>query len=431
MQEFDNFSSSCVAIDQLRNFLSGKITDPQRLNKIANHLEDCSACLGNMVMLKPNGDCFVDQLRNFPDLSQVESTVEGTDSDLLQSILSLGDKPGQNGQDRFLRSKLSILHSKLKPNSMVGPYQIIQPIAHGGMNSVYEAVHLKLGRKVAIKVQADENACHQNIQFFKREGQVLGQFSHPNVIFAFGVGQANGFLYIAMELLDGLDLSRLMLNRTTPLDWKYAVEIAIQVVAALQHIHSLDVVHRDIKPSNVMLCKSTNSSPPTLKLIDLGLAKEKGIHESESEPAITSFDQVLGTVDYMAPEQALDCRKVDCRWDIYSLGATLFKLCTGQSPLVAMGCHTQGQKLKALFCEPVPPIQSVCPDLPTTFAKIVDRMMCRNPCKRFQSAEEILPLLNDLNCRTDLSELLFSNQNLFSDPRPRLGVEPPHPNPKF
>ena len=207
----------------------------------------------------------------------------------------------------------------------VGPYRVLEPIAAGGMGMVLRAQHPKLKRTVAIKLlPLQQWAGSTAVARFEREMEVIGNLDHPNIVRASDAGDAGGMHYLVMDFIDGTDLSQLV-HRLGPLPVADACEIARQTAIGLQYVHDAGLVHRDIKPSNIML-----TGDGRVKILDLGLAM---LNEQFSEDAnnLTTVGQLMGTLDYMSPEQAADSRQVDARADIYSLGATLFKLLTGQA----------------------------------------------------------------------------------------------------
>ena len=206
---------------------------------------------------------------------------------------------------------------------VIRDYQLLAKLGEGGMGAVYKALHTKLQKVVAIKVlPAGRMNDPQAVQRFEREMQAVGRLSHPNIVGAHDAGEHEGTNFLVMEHVAGIDLSELIRN-VGPLPIADACELARQAAVGLQHAHEHDLVHRDIKPSNLMLAPDGQ-----VKILDLGLAR---LHMGNL-PELTSTGQMMGTLDYIAPEQTGDAHDVDIRADIFSLGATLYKLLTGVTP---------------------------------------------------------------------------------------------------
>jgi serine/threonine protein kinase len=192
-----------------------------------------------------------------------------------------------------------------------------------------------------------------------------------------------------MEYVDGIDLSELV-KRSGPLPVAAACEVIRQAAVGLEHAHASEMVHRDIKPHNMMV-----TADGTVKILDLGLAL---LDEPTSQrpDGITSTGQVMGTLDYMAPEQIEDSHRVDRRADIYSLGATLYKLLTGDAPFAGSQYSSPLKLMMALVNDPPPSIREHRQDLPEELVAILERMMAKQPEDRFASAKEVAKLLKVL-----------------------------------
>ena len=403
---------SCSTSEMMRDFARGNIGDPLRQKYLAEHLEQCAHCSTAISAFGESEDAFVARLRKIAgwEHSIAPEVDESSTDSLLQRILEIGESSNGKAQTDAqavdthgsIASKKQTMEAELPGNTIIGPYQLVGKIGSGGMGTVYEAVHRKMNRTVALKLHPVDwfYGAPASLRF-EREIQVIGQLSHPNIVLAFDAGEANGYFFIAMELLDGIDLSKLMRHRNTPLSPANATEIVLKAAAGLGHVHSRGIFHRDIKLANIMLCKNTHPSFVNVKLLDVGLARQ-----SEDQESITWADQIMGTIDYMAPEQCLDSRDADVRSDIYSLGATLFRLLTGQSPLSCLGCQTQGRKIKALLCSEMPSIRSVQPELSGDLISIIDRMLRSNPNDRFQNTAELVDALTPFALGANLAELV-------------------------
>lgn len=248
----------------------------------------------------------------------------------------------------------------------LGNYELQEKVGQGGMGAVYKARHKSLDKLVAVKLLPHDylkNA--QAVARFRREMQAVGKLDHPNIVRAMDAGEVDGTHYLVMEFADGTDLS-LLVKRHGPLSVEEAVNYVIQAARGLEYAHKRGLVHRDIKPSNLLVCSNFTDETPggtvdsvdklfsRIKVLDLGLASIENAPEETG--SLTTTGTVMGTVDYMAPEQAEDMRKADARSDIYSLGCTLFFLLTGRPPYRG---DTQMRRLLAHRDHPIPSLTEV------------------------------------------------------------------------
>ncbi len=265
--------------------------------------------------------------------------------------------------------------------AILGSYQILEMLGEGGMGAVFKAHHVHLGKVVALKILSPRvTGSATSVARFKREMKAVGSLIHPNIVQAFDAGEVDGIHYIAMELIEDIDLHRLV-REQGPLSVADACAAVCQVAAALAAAHAVGVVHRDIKPSNMMM---TNGQ---IKLLDLGLAR---LVEAEGPSAdLTSVTQTFGTPDFMAPEQWDDARFVDHRADLYSVGCTLYFLLSGRPPYGTEVHPTATRKMKAHLLEPIPDLREVRGDLPDAVVTIYNTLMAKDPSKRFSSADEL------------------------------------------
>jgi serine/threonine protein kinase len=207
----------------------------------------------------------------------------------------------------------------------LGEYQLLAKLGEGGMGAVYKARQTNLDRMVALKVlPASRSQDHEAIARFYREMRAVGRLRHPNIVEALDAREIDGSPMLAMEYLDGIDLSKLV-HQVGQLPVADACELIRQAALGLQHAHEHGQVHRDIKPSNLML-----TVDGTVKILDLGLALLDPARPQGLE--MTAAGRALGTADYISPEQVTDSHSVDIRSDIYSLGCTLYKLLGGRAP---------------------------------------------------------------------------------------------------
>jgi len=272
----------------------------------------------------------------------------------------------------------------------IGNYRILERIAHGGMGTVYLAEHVHMARRMAVKVLPHELAKNQPIlERFYREARAAAALQHPNLIRATDIDCEEDVLYLVMEYIEGVNLQNLV-DRKGPLSIERAANYIGQAAFGLQFAHQVaGMVHRDIKPANLMLDRTG-----TVKILDMGLARMRGagfFNAQIDEITRKHNDQnVLGTADYIAPEQALDSQAADIRADIYSLGGTFYFCLTGVPPFPE-GCLTQ--KLLAHQMREPRPIRSLRPEVPEQIASLITRMMTKTPEQRPQTPGEVVEAL--------------------------------------
>lgn len=275
----------------------------------------------------------------------------------------------------------------LKAGTEIGNYTIIRLIGQGGMGAVYQAEHRRMRRKVALKMISPAALKHpEALQRFHREAEAMARLEHPNIVTAHDADQAGDIHFLVMQYVDGEDLSTMVKNRG-PLEVDAALRYLIQTALGLEYAHHEGVIHRDIKPSNLIVNKNG-----TVKILDMGLAR---LEDSLSEAApdkhnLTQAGNLMGTVDYMAPEQALDAKEADQRADIYSLGCTFYYIVTGQK---LYGGDTPMKRIMAHRFEPIPSLHAARPEAPAGLDPIFQKMVAKNRAERYQSMTELLAAL--------------------------------------
>ncbi len=268
--------------------------------------------------------------------------------------------------------------TELAPGAQVAGYRIESVAGRGGMGVVYRATDLNLDRLVALKLISDEFARDDSFrERFKRESRLAASIRHPNVITVFGAGEENGNLFIAMDYIDGTDLKALIASRGV-LEPLAAARIAWQVGRALDAAHAKALVHRDVKPANVLI--TDEGGEQHAYLTDFGLTKNVG-----SESGMTKTGVVVGTIDYMGPEQVAG-EPVDGRTDIYSLGCVLWEALTGSVPYQR---DSAVAKMYAHMHEPPPALADAVPGLPAELGAVVARAMAKRPEDRYLSAGDL------------------------------------------
>jgi len=373
---------------------------------LASHLDSCSDCQATIMSLEDAEDTLIRRLR----------TPLGGDSCLAEPeyqaavaraiAMPAGEATGEKvsgGEGK---------NASAMPQTL-GEYRMLEELGHGGMGRVYKALHTKLDRVVAVKVlPRGRLEDPQSIARFEREMKAVGRLAHPNIVQATDAREIDGMPVLIMEFVDGLDLAEII-RRTGPLPVPEACEVVRQAALGLQRAHEHGLVHRDVKPSNIMLAVGQAGSLPheaVVKLLDLGLARfyaESGTGASPvSDEDMTGTGQAMGTVDYMAPEQACDSRTVDIRADIYSLGCTLYKLLSGRAPFSGHEYRSTLDKMNAHVHQPVPPIRQFAPEVPEELAAILDRMLAKDPGNRFATPAEVAETVEPFCAGADLGGLL-------------------------
>jgi serine/threonine-protein kinase len=291
---------------------------------------------------------------------------------------------------------------------VLGSYTLLEPLGQGGMGSVFRARNWKLDKTVAVKIIRQEQKCDpKTVRRFFREIQALGRISHPNIVLAFDADYDGNQLYYAMEYIPGTDLGW-KVREGGPLNLQAVAYFTAQIAHALQHIHEQGLVHRDIKPSNLLLAQNELS----VKLLDLGLSR--GDPTEVGQTQLTKIGTLIGTPDYIAPEQITDPHHVDIRADLYSLGCTIYYLLSGRAPF------EDAQPVEKLYLhakEEPEPIEKHRPDLPHEMRQIVRRLLNKKPKRRYSEPADLLgdllPLLQSswnssaptLNERANLTSL--------------------------
>ncbi|MEO6878469.1 MAG: protein kinase, partial [Gemmatimonadaceae bacterium] len=285
--------------------------------------------------------------------------------------------------DLFCPKDCSPLRPKSGGDPMIGRviadrYLVLARLGEGGMGRVYLAEHVKMTRQCAIKVM-NPSLMHdsESLARFAREASSAARILHPNVAAVFDYGEADKIVYLVMEYVDGDSLSAI-LTQDGALNPRRAIDIARQIADGLSAAHELGIVHRDLKPDNVIVTR-TRAGNETPKIVDFGIAKALS---DSAEDALTQSGLVIGTPEYMSPEQLLG-DPVDARSDIYGLGCILYQMLTGTQPFAA---ESREQMIRRRLHEAPPHVRDVLPDLPRRLDTLIVHMLARSPGDRLASA---------------------------------------------
>lgn len=299
---------------------------------------------------------------------------EGESAEPLVELLVRGGQLSQFQGTHVLAGKAASL--------TVGDYVVIDRIAIGGMGQVFKARRRRMKRLVAIKVIGKEALrSPEAVQRFRREVEASARLVHPNIVTAFDAGEDRGTHYLVMEYVDGRDLATtLALEGRLPVE--RALDYIIQAARGLAYAHAQGVVHRDIKPGNLLVDREG-----TVKILDMGLAR---LAEGGEEEQLTRTGQVMGTVNYMAPEQGYDTHEADARSDIYSLGCTLYRLLAGED---AFDGETMVDKLLAHRRQSIPSLAARRTDVPAALDDVFRKMVAKQAEDRYQTVEDLIAAL--------------------------------------
>ena len=362
MQKMTNHPSR----EQLSAYNLGQLP-PDEATTIESHISECEPCCDTIISLSSD-DTFVGQLREARQLAVDPTLVHDRH----------GPKPISS-------------HTDFPPELAEHPrYEIIRLIGKGGMGDVYEAVHRKMERRVALKVINRELFRKaEAVNRFHREVRTAAQLSHPNIVTSHDADQAGDLHFLVMEYVDGVDLSQTVKDQGA-LPIVDACNYIRQAANGLQHAHERGMIHRDIKPHNLMV-----TADGTIKILDFGLASLAP--EANASPDVvaprsdlTVVGAIMGTPDFISPEQAKDARQVDIRSDVYSLGATLYYLLSGRVPF---DDGSVMHKLKSHAQIDPAPLNAVRADVPKELVAIASRMMAKDPAERYLTPKEVADAL--------------------------------------
>ncbi|MGO8750100.1 MAG: SUMF1/EgtB/PvdO family nonheme iron enzyme [Thermoguttaceae bacterium] len=419
-------ATTCPSGEDLKAYAWGELP-VQHADALADHLEACPRCEATVQTLERQGDTLLATLRLpvQPDPYQEEPECRQVVERVIAGITPAEDPVAQSP---------ATLPPPLACPGRFREYDLLEKLGEGGMGAVYKARHRQLGKLVAVKILPPALAQDpQRIARFKREMRAVGQLDDPHIVRAMDAGEADQRHYLVMEHVEGLDLSKI-LDRIGPLAVADACEIVRQTAVGLRAADERGLVHRDIKPSNLML-----AADGQVKILDLGLAvfemdwspdgettanvRSTGVSRNPAEEPpeggttnstfraaahgkTTAYGQIVGTPDYIAPEQVSDTHGVDIRADIYSLGCTLYKLLTGKVPFAGPRYRSAAEKMAAHARDPMPPIRGLRPQVPEKLAALLDRMLAKDRDLRIPTPGRVVNELATFCGGSDLAGLL-------------------------
>jgi WD40 repeat protein len=362
------------------------LLSPDQTAALESHVAECEACC--QALLSVPDDALVSRLRD-----AVSSSREDIAADATPAVIS--NRPAHEPTDSPPQLPLELAwHPRYRVEKLLGA---------GGMGTVYRAYHRAMERPVALKViNPGLMTSPAVVERFTREVKAVARLSHPHIVTAFDAEQEGETHFLITEYVEGTDLGRLVQERG-PFPVDRACDYVRQAALGLQHAFDQGMVHRDLKPHNLMLTPDGR-----VKILDFGLARfaseaadTAAVTDTDlSSAAVTGTGLVLGTVDYIAPEQADDAHQADIRSDIYSLGCTLYHLLAGQPPFPT---GTPVQKLIAHREKKPQPLTELRPDLPEELWFVVECMMAKNPADRFQTPAEVAFALEPFTLATDVA----------------------------
>jgi serine/threonine-protein kinase len=354
------------------------------------------------------------RIRSIPDLVQALREYRLMPAahlaELTPDLLARFSNPRQLAQYLVAKQWLTPFQAKwtwrgLGQRLVLGHYVLLERLGAGGMGQVYRARHSRLEHELAIKVIHRHLLADQtSIQRFHREIHAVGQLSHPNIVYAYDAGKIGGSYYLVMEFVEGVTLEALV-QEYGPLPLELAYSYVRQAALGLQHAHVRSLIHRDIKPANLVVTRPRPgaaleaerrslygpawlSAASRLKILDMGLARWQTTGSCEATSLqLTQVGMILGTLDFVAPEQAQNSRAADNRSDLYALGCTFYYLLAGDVPFPSK--HPVDKLMAHQMDEPRP-LEWQRPELPSSIISIIRRLMAKAPADRYLSAAALI-----------------------------------------
>jgi len=350
----------CPQDEGFREWLAGRLP-VEAAETLFAHMDSCPRCQAKLQTVSDVEDTLINCLRQ--PWVRDELQYEPQFREAVARARAVGDTFSTCDQEGGKEGP--------KPDVLgqLGEYEILEKLAEGGMGTVYKALHTKLGREVALKVlPAGGLGSEGAIARFEREMKAVGRLDHPHIVRALDAREVEGTRFLVLEYIEGEDLSRLV-RRQGPLPVVEACQLVHQAAVGLQYAHEHELIHRDVKPSNLIVDEQGQ-----LKILDLGLARFRPAEPTGEE--MTRSGQTMGTVEYMAPEQASDTHSVDARADVYGLGCTLYYLLAGRAPYAGESAY---QIIKAHHESPIPSLRAERSDVPEKLDRLFQKMVAKTP----------------------------------------------------
>lgn len=375
---------ACPDPSTLRSFLLGDLAQ-DTVAELAAHTDTCGTCQRQMAELEPTLDLGLGTVREIlRDATDAELDTPRDSVEIVERLLRIPDVD----PTRSFEGSLPAVGGS--PVGRLRHYELLEMLGRGGMGAVYKARDTNLDRLVAIKVLPQSRRHDpESTRRFQREFRALGRLDHPNVVRALNADEEQGVRFLVMDLISGVDLQRHVRDHGR-LTTAKACDLVRQAALGLDFIHQNGLVHRDIKPSNLVLTESGQ-----IKIVDLGLAllSQEGTEDGAPVDATTAA-RVMGTIDYMSPEQAQDSHAVDARADLYSLGCVLYFLLAGTAPFRTES-RSALSSLVARLNEPAPRLRETLPNVAPELDDLVARLLARDAARRPQSAAEVARSLQE------------------------------------
>ncbi|MFI4852873.1 MAG: protein kinase [Gimesia chilikensis] len=401
---------NCLSDNQIHQYLVHDLNG-EDLQRYSEHLNECGSCQKRIEIqseddeLKVWYNCHRQQAQEEPAEKhaftdeRIDKLFRSTFSSIHQSRSrsnKASDQPAANAT-----STLPLPEEA--PIRTIGNYHLIEQIGKGGMGAVYRATHSHLKKQVVVKLILNNRVDDETqVQRFYREMEVIGSLDHANIVKATDAGEIDGTCFLVMEYLDGHDVKSILnAEKTIPLS--SACYILRQVANGLQYIHNHQLIHRDIKPSNLFL-----TSDGQVKILDLGLA---GLKQGECSD-LTDSNCIMGSVYYMAPEQAQNVKNIDQRADIYSLGCAFYQMLTGRPPFKKT---SQLETIIAHRETPPPHLRVPIPNIPPEIEDLFQSMMKKDPEERIQTMAEVVEILDHFLYQRSELPLSESSETRFTE----------------
>jgi formylglycine-generating enzyme required for sulfatase activity/serine/threonine protein kinase len=396
--QFAERNLTCPDRKMLSELALGRIASVE-IDRLESHVETCSTCQRVLETFDDLEDSVIADLKRQVEVGKPDSKLE--EQIRLAEVIS-----------REVWSE-TIPETADTPK-FLGQYELLQKLGEGGMGTVWKALHLRLKRHVAIKLLREARLRDFDARArFQREMEAVGRLDHMHLVRAHDAGELEGRHFLAMEFLDGTDLSKVVRSHG-PLQIADACEVVRQAAIGLQHAHENGLVHRDVKPSNLMLTQNG-----TVKVLDLGLARLLDAGRPTGD--LTDEGKIVGSGNFIAPEQIVDTRTADARADVYSLGCTLYFLLAGKAPFSGPEFDTIGKKLLAHSHRPFPSIRKQRSGVPEALSNLLIRMVAKDPTKRIQTAQSVVEAIGQFCTGNNLKRLAtgeLGNRSHFPEVQP-------------